>query len=386
MATGFKIGGEGDLDQVYVSIEEMQALQDAGLLTLPIYSQYGERSIWTWGANGTGQLGIAYTTNNMSTPVRVGLLTNWKSVTITGGPSSAIKTDGTLWAWGYNASGQLGLGNIANRSSPVQVGALAHWANVGAGPAHTLALTREGTLWAWGYNLNGQLGLSDTTHRSSPVQVGALSDWSSVSGNGLSSLAIKTDGTLWAWGGNANGQLGLGDATHRSSPVQVGALSDWKQVYCGKTLETLAIKTDGSLWAWGDNANGQLGLGDATSRSSPVRVGALTNWRRVFDGLSIKTDGTLWAWGSNSGGQLGLGDTNPRSSPVQVGALTTWRNAIRADAAGEPFSLATRTDGTLWAWGSNLYGPLGLGDSINRSSPVQVGTYTDWVAPYLRQS
>jgi alpha-tubulin suppressor-like RCC1 family protein len=384
MATGFKIGGEGDLDQLYVSIGEMQALQDSGLLTLPIYSQYGERSIWTWGANGSGQMGIAHT-SNVSTPVRVGLLTNWKSVTITGGASSAIKTDGTLWVWGYNASGQLGLGDTTHRSSPVQVGALAQWANVSAGTNHTLALTRDGTLWVWGYNASGQLGLGDTTHRSSPVQVGALSDWSSVSGNWASALAIKTDGTLWAWGSNSSGQLGLGDTTHRSSPVQVGALSDWKQVYCGKTQETLAIKTDGSLWAWGDNTYGQLGLGDDTSRSSPVRVGALTNWRRVFDCLSLKTDGSLWAWGDNTYGQLGLGDTVSRSSPVQVGALTNWRIAIRSTAAGEPYSLATRTDGTLWAWGSNSYGQLGFsGPSL--SSPVQVGFSTDWFAPYLRQS
>ena len=145
------------------------------------------------------------------------------------------------------------------------------------------ARSLQKTLWAWGYNNYGQLGLGDVTNRSSPVQVGALTTWSSVAGGQLHTTALKTDGTLWTWGYNPYGQLGLGDTVNRSSPVQVGALTTWSSVAAG-LLHTTALKTDGTLWAWGYNHYGQLGLGDTTDRSSPVQVGALTTWSSVADG------------------------------------------------------------------------------------------------------
>lgn len=397
MATGFRISGEGDLDQIYVTPAEIQALRDEGRLTLQIQSHYGERRLWTWGANGQGQLGVSSTLAK-SSPVQVGSLTNWKQLTIgtAGTHTAAVKTDGTLWAWGSNTSGQLGLGDLTARSSPVQVGLQTNWAKVVAMGGNfdlTAAVKTDGTLWTWGDNPNGQLGLGDTAHRSSPVQVGALTTWSSVSLANSFALALKSDGTLWSWGNNTYGQLGLGDAAQRSSPVQVGALTDWKQVANGGLTETFSasVKTDGSLWTWGTNTYGQLGLGDTTSRSSPVRVGALTDWKQVAVGaalaLAVKTDGTLWAWGYNLDGRLGLGDTAHRSSPVQVGALTNWKSIHVSGGDDNRSALALKTDGTLWAWGNSYsLGELGLGDLNPRSSPVQVGSQTDWVAPYLRQS
>ena len=149
----------------------------------------------------------------------------------------------TLWAWGYNAYGQLGLGDAINRSSPVQVGALTTWSSVANGVLHTTAITTSGTLWAWGYNAHGQLGLGDTTDRSSPVQVGALTTWSSIANGSYYTTALKTDGTLWIWGYNNHGQLGLGDATDRSSPVQVGTLTTWSSV-AGGGLSTTAIQSN----------------------------------------------------------------------------------------------------------------------------------------------
>ena len=184
-------------------------------------------------------------------------------------------------------------------------------------------------LWAWGQNAQGSLGLGNTTNYSSPKQVGALITWNTVAGGNLSSFAIKTDGTLWSWGFNTSGRLGLGDVTNRSSPVQIGALTTWSKIASGiSSAGALAIKTNGTLWSWGDNASGQLGLGNTTSYSSPKQVGALTTWSKVASGddhlLAIKTGGTLWAWGYNGRGQLGLGDITNRSSPVQVGAQASW--------------------------------------------------------------
>ena len=287
-----------------------------------------------------------------------------------------------LFAWGSNAQGQLGLGNTANHSSPKQVGALTAWSSIAGGQYFTTAIKTDGTLWSWGYNNNGQLGQNNTTSLSSPVQIGALTTWYQVADGASFTMALKTNGTLWSWGYNNQGQLGLGDAgayTQRSSPVQIGALTTWYQVVTSNT-HTIATKTDGTLWSWGRNNEGQLGLGDSVNRYSPVQVGALTTWYQISAGgsgftVAIKTDGTLWSWGRNNSGQLGLNDTANRSSPVQVGALTTWSKV----ANGESHIIAVKTDGTLWSWGQNDAGKLGLGDTVYRSSPVQVGLLTTWL-------
>ncbi len=336
--------------------------------------------LWVWGRNTNGQLGLGDTTHR-SSPVQVGTLTDWKYVSPSETNTLSIKTDGTLWAWGGNGSGRLGLGDLTHRSSPVQVGALTDWKQVSNSGASSFAVKTDGTLWAWGYNFYGDLGLGDTTHRSSPVQVGALTDWRQISSSGNACFAIKSDGSLWAWGGNFDGHLGLGDLTSRSSPVQVGALTDWKQIFAA-FRHCLAIKTDGTLWAWGSNDNGELGLGNLTHRSSPVQVGALTDWYRLsnngslcISSAAIKINGTLWAWGYNGNGLLGLGDITNRSSPVQVGSLTNWKTTDLSNNHG----VALKTDGTIWALGgTNSNGELGLGDTTPRSSPVQVGSLTNW--------
>jgi alpha-tubulin suppressor-like RCC1 family protein len=224
----------------------------------------------------------------------------------------------------------LGLGNVTYYSTPKQIGALTTWLKVAAGYYQSAAIKTDGTLWAWGRNSYGQLGVGDTTNRSSPVQIGALTTWSIITSGKEHFAAIKTDGTMWSWGGSYSnyGQLGLGNTTSVSSPTQIGALSTWSNVSAGQDKHCLAIKTDGTLWTWGRNYHGQLGQGTTTDRSSPVQVGALTTWLRIAGGryhsMAIKTDGAMWAWGHNQYGQLGQGDTSHRSSPVQIGALTTW--------------------------------------------------------------
>jgi alpha-tubulin suppressor-like RCC1 family protein len=336
--------------------------------------------LFSWGSNGDGQLGL----NNLvyySSPVQVGALSTWSQIAGGAAHTIAAKTDGTLWSWGKNTpQGQLGLNDTVSRSSPVQIGALTTWYQVAAGGNFTLATKTDGTLWSWGFNTTGALGLGNAAYRSSPVQVGALTTWYQVAAGLSFTIASKTDGTLWSWGNNSYGQLGLNDTVSRSSPVQIGALTTWYQVAAGG-YQTFAIKTDGTLWSWGFNNYAQLGLNIASgNRSSPVQIGALTTWSQVAGGkihtLATKTDGTLWCWGYNSSGQLGLGDTTNRSSPVQVGALTAWSQV----AGGESFSFSIKTDGTLWSWGSNGSGRLGINlASGNRSSPVQVGSLTTWL-------
>jgi alpha-tubulin suppressor-like RCC1 family protein len=376
--TGFSVvdpntGNPQDLGNRYVSKDY---LLDVYPNLVPGRTSPG---LWGWGDNNRGALGLG-DTNTISSPVQVGSLTNWKQISVGFQQSSfAIKTDGTLWSWGDNQNIQLGQNNFTSYSSPVQVGSLNNWKQVSSGYYACLAIKTDGTLWAWGDNA-GDLGLGDTLDRNSPVQVGSLTNWKQVSSSYYFTSAIKTDGTLWTWGENSYGQLGLGDTTSRSSPVQVGSLYDWKIVATGES-HTIAIKTDGTLWTFGNQINaGQLGLGDTTSRSSPVQVGSLTNWKNVSGGrfhtVAIKTDGTLWAWGLGINGQLGLNERFSRSSPVQVGSLTNWKQTT----CGLFHTLAIKTDGTLWAWGGSdsNRGQLGLGDSIGTSSPVQVGSLTTW--------
>ena len=334
--------------------------------------------LWTWGRNNNGQLGqndLVY----RSSPTQVAG-TNWSNVSISFTQTIATKTDGTLWTWGWNNYGQLGFNDRVNRSSPTQVGVLTNWRLVNAGYYVNSAIKADGTLWLWGFNSSyGQLGFNDRVSRSSPVQVGVATNWSQISTGAYSTIATKTDGTLWAWGYNFYGQLGLSNTTNRSSPVQVGAQTNWSRVNIAATHSTIATKTDSSLWTWGQNNNGQLGLNDRIYRSSPVQVGVTNTWSKISEGdgdmsAAIKTDGTLWTWGQNNNGQLGFNDITNRSSPVQVGSNTNW-SLVSKDFYS---NISIKTDGTLWAWGRNNNGQLGEDDLINRSSPSQVGTNTNW--------
>ena len=351
-------------------------------------------SLWSWGVNTDGNLGL----NDViprSSPVQIGTTvsvaeTFWSQTSVIDSHTLAIETDGTMWAWGLNTDGQLGQNNVIRRSSPVQIGGLSTWSKVAAGNIFSGAIKTDGTLWTFGYNTQGQLGQGDRIPRSSPVQVGALTTWYDISFGRKYAMATKTDGTLWTFGYNSVGQLGQNDRVDRSSPVQVGALTTWSKIFTGWSLNSLAIKTDGTLWGWGYNADGQLGQNDVVGRSSPVQIGSDINWATASTASvssAIKTDGTLWTWGYNADGQLGQNDRVYRSSPVQVGALTTWSKV----SINSPNTVAVKTDGTLWAWGTSSRGGLGLNDSsVARSSPVQVGTLNTWskisAAPDITQA
>ena len=291
-------------------------------------------TLWLWGRNDNGGLGDNSRTRRSSPVQTVAAGTNWRLVAGGWYHSGAIKTDGTLWTWGLGTSGQLGDNTSASKSSPVQtVSGGTNWKLLSAGSDHTMAIKTDGTLWNWGDNASGQLGDNSTTRRSSPVQtVSGGTNWKSVDGNHYYTAGIKTDGTLWLWGSNSYGQLGDNSTTSRSSPVQTAAAgTNWKSVACGLRA-TAAIKTNGQLWTWGLGSDGSLGNNAITHRSSPVQTAAGgTNWKSVGAGhlsmAAIKTDGTLWAWGYNGAGQNGDNSTTKRSSPVQtVSGGTNWRS------------------------------------------------------------
>jgi alpha-tubulin suppressor-like RCC1 family protein len=239
-----------------------------------------------WGTGSLGELGNNATSNVLSPVQTVALGTNWKIVSLGNAFTLATKTDGTLWAWGFNASGQLGLTTLTNRSSPTQVGTDTTWDTVAATASSSIAVKTDGTLWGWGYNQRGSVGDNTIISRSSPVQIGADTTWKSVAGGGTNATnteyvsAIKTDNTLWAWGLNSSGQIGDNTVVNRSSPVQIGTDTNWSKVVCNGA-HVAALKTDGTLWAWGLGTNGVIGNNSTLSRSSPVQVGTDTDWADV---------------------------------------------------------------------------------------------------------
>ncbi|MCL1885444.1 MAG: Ig-like domain repeat protein [Dehalococcoidia bacterium] len=347
-----------------------------------------DSTVWTWGRNSAGQLGDG-TFTNRSNPVQVSGLYGVLSIAGGGAHSIALKNDGTVWAWGRNNYGQLGDGTTTDRETPMQVSGLTGVIAIASGYVHSLALKSDSTVWTWGYNFFGQLGDGTTTNRSNPVQVSGLYSVLSIAGGDTHSLALKNDGTVWAWGSNGSGQLGDGAGANRSNPVQVMAspgvvLTGVIAIDAGGS-HFLALKNDGTVWACGSNNYGLLGDSTTARRSRPVQVLILTNIAEISTGythsLVLKNDGTVWAWGQNNLGQLGDGTTTNRSNPVQVmaspGVVLTGVIAIDA---GSYYSLALRSDGTVWAWGWNSSGKLGNGTTENSLYPVMVSGLTDVIA------
>jgi alpha-tubulin suppressor-like RCC1 family protein len=294
----------------------------------------------------------------------------------------AISQDGSLWAWGENASHQLGDGTNIDKTTPVQI-ATGSWIYASAGTAHSMGIKSDGTLWAWGSDSGGKLGNGASGNSFFPMQIGTDTNWKQVCAGESATIALKTDGTLWGWGQNTNGYLGNGQANSFISqvPVQIGTATDWKEI-SGTSLHCLAIKTNGTLWSWGLNGIGQLGTGNTTNSNVPVQIGVGTNWKAIDTNyrlsFALKTDGTLWGWGtaSASGTMLALDQV---LQPLQIGIASDWRNFSLKKDDHQDYLLLTKTNGTLWAWGNDTYEQLGNGTiNANYAQPTQIGTQTDW--------
>ena len=292
--------------------------------------------------------------------------------------SLRLTPDGTVWAWGNNGHGQLGDGSFANRASPAPVPNFDNVIAIAAGAQHTVALRQGGAVWTWGRNYYGQLGNGSQVDRSSPMQVSNLNDVIAIAAGTEHTAALRQEGTVWTWGANGGGQLGDRSYTLRRTPVQVYTVSnvilnDVIAIAAG-TGHTVALRQDGIVWTWGDNSVGQLGGGNFLgTRAAAGKVQfTLTDIIAIAAGnrhtAALRQDGTVWTWGENPHGQLGLGHLAPQAAPKQVLNLTN----VIAIAAGDSHTAALRQDGTVWTWGHNAYGQVGDGSLTNRSSPVQV--------------
>jgi len=336
----------------------------------------GDGSLWAWGSNWVGSVGDGTTTDKI-VPTRIGNDNNWDSVSAGAYHTVAIKTDGSLWAWGYNRSGEVGDGTLEWKLAPVRIGTDDDWEIVFAGSMHTVAIKSDGSLWAWGQNSSGELGDGTKERKLVPTRIGTDNNWFFVTAYSAHTVAIKTDGSLWAWGNNLYGQLGDGTNVHRSIPTRIGTANNWSVVSAGLDNRTMAIKRDGSLWAWGYNHHGYLGDGTTENKNVPTRIGTANNWVTLSAGgshtVALQNDGSIWAWGINYLGELGDGTTTDRLVPTLISNSSGWA----AISAGGSHTIALKADRTLWAWGYNLYGQLGTGTRWAAFEPIQVLTVVE---------
>ena len=381
MAITDKEKGVWGLDQVYNKINQGS-----------IWDYDGVSALFAWGINPAGN----NTNIRNSSPVQVpGTTWDANIGTQSNYASLIVKTNGTLWGWGGNQSGILGQNQNENDSnniysSPIQIPGTT-WKQVSGGVRAAWAVKTDGTLWTWGSNDKGKLAQNNNEGAyegySSPVQIpGTTWQYLSQSGQKTDSrhaFATKTDGTLWTWGLNQQGECGHNTSapdtwTGISSPKQLPGTT-WATV-TGNFFSATAIKTDGTLWAWGNNDAGQLGQNNKTKRSSPPQIPGST-WSFVEGGscaIGTKTDGTLWMWGQNEIGALGQNNRTDYSSPTQIPGttwkITAWGASTRGGeyTSSDQSSAAIKTDGTLWAWGHNTYGQLGVNNTTSYSSPTQV--------------
>jgi len=337
---------------------------------------------WTWGKLSVN-LGDGIATNSgRSSPISIVGGHSFVKVVV-GGQMLGLKAGGSAWAWGENDFGQVGDGTRFMRSSPVSVIGEHSFTDValGDGTRAAAALKADGSVWTWGRNDVGQLGVGDKINRSSPVSVIGGHSFVAIDLTDITTgraVAIKADGSAWGWGGNTLGGIGDGTVNQRSSPVSVVGGHSFVEIACIPDT-TYARKSDGSAWAWGQNGAGQCGDGTTISRSSPVSVIGGHSFITVGRGIALKSDGSAWAWGSGFFGGIGDGTTSNRSSPVSVVGGHSFVQISTGETGGIDLNrYGRKADGSVWGWGSSSgTGAVGDGTSQNRSSPVSViGAHT----------
>ena len=289
----------------------------------------------------------------------------------------AITPSAESLAWGSNVYKQLGTGDQADRNTPSRVrsGGIKFVA-VAAGLFHSMALESDGTVWTWGDHRWSQ-SFCPYSNCIYPDKTSKISDVIAIAAGGYHSVVLKSDGTVWTWGANHKGQLGDGTTADSNLPIQVLGLSNVVSI-AAYSNHTSALKSDGTVWTWGDNIYGQLGIGSTANQSSPVRVAGLSHVIEIGQGLgffsiALKSDGTVWTWGINNYGQLGNNTTSNFSIPVNVSNLTD----VISISAGSGHAIALKSDGTVWAWGYNGDFRLGNGTTNDSSVPIQVSNLSN---------
>ena len=340
-------------------------------------------SIYSWGDNTNGQLGVdPAALTYRDAPAQVTTISGIRNIAAGFQFSVALLNDTTVRAWGLNTFGQLGNGSTTASYDPVQVmtssGALSGITAVAAGADFAIALKSDGTVWAWGRNNFGQLGNGGLTDSPVAVQVSGLgAGVTAISAGFNHSLAIDTDSSGWAWGSNSNGQIGTGadpaSTTYYATAAHIG-IGEVTSIAAGNRFSIAVRKErlDTIVYAWGINDNGQLALGNTTQYTNPQKIGNFTGTMTVAAGsdhaLAVKTDGSVWAWGNNDRGQLGNAAVLQSTSPIIVSGISR----ALAVSAGVKDSIALDLNNNVWAWGANGFGQIGDGTTVDKTSPTLI--------------
>lgn len=299
----------------------------------------------------------------------------WKYVATGDASTYAIRDDGTLWSCGWNEKGQLGVPAVSERTAEWQcVGTDTDWKKAIGGKAYAFFIKEDGSLWAVGTSESGVQGTGDGIDHKELIRVGTDNNWVDVAVChfwGYSAIGLKSDGTIWGWGQNTSHQLGIEGQDSYTTPVQIGTDSDWKQISLGSS-HCMAIKTDGTMWGWGQNSAGQLGLGNSKSQNTPVQIGTENDWAYVkaIDNrtYAVKTDGTLWATGDNYSNLLGFNQSDDALVPLYyefTKVTTIPEGVISVSGCENTTTIAVGKDGvitSIYALGSNCDGALGDGN------------------------
>lgn len=363
------------LNSLFVNSQCWLKVSTGGAHTLGIGA---DNSLWSWGRSQSGQLGLG-DLNSKNIPTKIGFDQDWIKISAGNAHSLAIKSNGTLWVWGRNITGQLGNPDIGqNILIPSQMGSETNWIFISAGDEYSMAIKNNGTMWAWGDNVYGQLG--DNTNGTgnivtTPIQIGIDNDWAFISAGTTHTFAIKKNGTLWAFGQNNFGKLGDGTIVDKIIPTQIGTDSNWQTVEAG-LKHSIALKNDNSLWTWGDNTDGQLGNGlngASAGQSAPINIESGSKFFKITRGqkhtIVKRANGTLWSWGGNVSGQLGDNTFLAKASPIAVSStIDTW-DYISSRVS---HCAALKSDGTLYMWGSNLFGQIGDASNLTKNIPVLI--------------
>jgi alpha-tubulin suppressor-like RCC1 family protein len=331
-------------------------------------------TVWTWGDNLRGKLGNGTAqTGNRYTPGQVKSLSDVVAVAAGMNHTLALKKDGTVWAWGYNTSGQLGTGNKTDSGIPVQVEGLYNVTAISAGNDFSVALDRFGYVYAWGDNSKGQLGNGTTDASLTPVKIPNLNGVKAIAAGASHVIAISKYNSTIGWGDNSFGQLGIGSSGNfMSQPTLTNAVTSVKAIAAGSSF-SMALTDYGNVWTWGSNLRGQLANGNTkdSSDARPVIGGGdvIQIAAGSTHGIALKKDGTVITWGANNFGQLGIGSYD--MSTITVSIQGGFGN-VALIGSGMFHSMAVKGDGTVWTWGNNLMGQLGDGTTTNRISPVVI--------------
>ena len=345
-----------------------------------VYALMEDSSLYSWGYNRYGELGVGDEVNK-NTPTKVNLPSKIKELITTGSSVYALMEDSSLYAWGYNLDGQLGVGDEVNKNTPTKVNLPSKIKELITTGSSVYALMEDSSLYAWGYNLDGQLGVGDEVNKNTPTKVNLPSKIKELITTGSSVYALMEDSSLYAWGYNLDGQLGVGDEVNKNTPTKVNLPSKIKELITTNGSSVYALMEDSSLYSWGENSYGQLGVGDKINKNTPTIVNLPGKIKKLITSYSasyaILEDGSLYSWGENNSGELGVGSNEDKNTPTKVTAINgkIMDLIINSDKNYSTYKsiFAIIKDGSLYAWGNNKGGQLGIGsreDNIN--SPTKV--------------